>query len=110
MDDVVGIRVVDDKRGEFGVLSWGRVFGAVDENTLRDKVVAALEGMGVGAITAAEVCNDLGELQDFEYFYEGLISFSSQMSERAEILKKIECSPIAFQKSLYLLGNRRKRM
>jgi hypothetical protein len=72
------------KRGEVGLLSWGRLFDPVDPSQLIARLREVLPLMGLKDVLEISVCHDLGELCDYRYFYEG--SFNSLLSRRKDNL------------------------
>jgi hypothetical protein len=110
MDDVVGIRIVDAKRGEVGLLSWGRIHGALDSGPLLERIGTLLPSMGFRDVTELSLCGELAELRDFQYFYEGIVSFSAAYAERKRSLNELHAElldDVTLRKSFFLLGHRR---
>jgi hypothetical protein len=75
MDDIVAVRatLVDGEKRY--LLTWGRLFGAVETQQLIDAVMPHVVRMVRGAVTSVEVCNSLQEASGEPYFFEGLFSF-----------------------------------
>lgn len=109
MDDVVGVLMVDRVKGERGALCWGRLFDVVDPAELLVRVARAVRVFGLNDIVSISLCNDLAELSEFQYFYEGIISFASAKSNLStEIITELKVDERAFQKSVYMLGQRKR--
>ena len=109
MDDVVAVIVTDGKRGEVGFLSWGRVFDPVDPTELANAIRAAVRRFGLNDVTDVRVCGRLGDASDFEYFFEGLLSFAAKMAQqpvRDDDLRMKSRDPEAFTRSIYGIGRR----
>lgn len=110
MEDVVGIRVVDEVRGEVGYVCWGRLHDPVDPTRLLERIRTLLPDMGFKNVVDVAICEELGELHDFKYFYETLIEFSSEYKKKMKDrswMRKLESSDAALRKTLYLLPGRR---
>jgi hypothetical protein len=110
LEDVIGIRFFDRQRGEHGILSWGRLHDPVDDTVLLERIRALLLAMGFHDIQEIAICDELGELSAFKYFFEGLLVFSAQMPARLRDrswLSQLERDEDALRKSLYLLSGRR---
>ena len=72
------------------------------------RIPRAVEVFGIRDIITMSVCAELAELADFQYFYEGLIRFASAKARLSKSLAdRIRNDERAFQRSIYLLGNRR---
>lgn len=76
VDDVVGIKVRDAQRGWVGLITWGRLWDAVDDTELLQVVGKHLHTFGIEHPEELAVCPSLRDLQSVEYFYEGILSFS----------------------------------
>jgi len=73
MEDILGVKFFDKKRGEGAVITWGKIFEEAElllvlKNTLQKK-------FGARDIESIKVCDFLGQISDHPYFYECLISF-----------------------------------
>jgi len=111
MEDVIGIVVTNDLGVERALVAWGRAHDAVDEEPLLAQLGRVLPTMiNLGKVVDVRICRELGEISDYEYFYEALITFASRF-EKAEgnrkFLKRLAKDDRVFRKSLYLLGKRR---
>ena len=112
VEDVVGIRIVDAKRGERALLSWGRIFDRVDPNQLLTRIRSILPGMGYHDVVELTLCDELSELRDFGYFYEGLIHFAARAASPEDVqrdLCMLASDDAELRKSLYFLGPPAKR-
>jgi len=111
VDDIVGIKVKDEERGERALVCWGRVFDPVDRNELFVHVRRALPAYGFHNVVEMELCYDVGELQGFRYLFEALFSFSvtaAQFGGDLQALReKLRTDEDFFRSSLFLLGERR---
>lgn len=76
MEDIVGIKVVDKKKGAVAFLTWGRVFDRVDPGPLEKAVGMALSGFGFKNVKSVKVCHSLQDVADYTYFHEGLVAMS----------------------------------
>jgi hypothetical protein len=76
MDDVVAIKVRDAKRGWVGFVTWGRLWGALNEEKLLETIRPHFCGFGISEPSEINVCNSLREIESGEYFYEAIIAFS----------------------------------
>lgn len=84
MEDLVGIRVVDGVMGECGFITWGRVFGAVEEDELAQAVRSHLHTCGLHDVESVEVCYSLRDLSHHTYFYEALFKFAREKKPSAK--------------------------
>lgn len=75
MEDIVGIKIKDKIKGEGALITWGRLFDAVDETELLNVVKKHLPIWGINDLELIEVCYSLMEIADQPYFYECLIRF-----------------------------------
>ncbi len=108
MDDVVGVRIVDRVKGERGALCWGRLFDPVDPSELLERLTRALYVFGFRDIVSVSICHGLADLSDYEYFYEALIAFASAAATLSDQLATaLRDDERAFQKSTYVLGQRK---
>jgi len=108
MDDIVGIRIVDAQRGEVGLLSWGRIGDPVNPEPLLNRLRKVISDFGFEDLVEISLCSELGELRDFQYFYEGLVHFAAAYTSRKPSdLHDLEHDDEALRKSIYLLGKRR---
>jgi hypothetical protein len=112
MEDVVGVLLTNEHGDERALLCWGRVHDVVDPQPIIDRVLrAGIRSHEGRALTAGQVCDDVGEVREFQYFFEGLMAFATHMAhpKSARRRRKLAKDDVAFQKSLYLLGPRRDR-
>jgi hypothetical protein len=110
MEDIVGVLLTNEQGDERAVLCWGRVHDAVDPQPIIDRVLRARIRSHEGrALTEGQVCDDVGQVRQFQYFFEGLMSFAAQMAHPKFHRRrgKLAKDDLAFEKSLYLLGPRR---
>jgi hypothetical protein len=75
MEDIVGLIVTDGQRGKVGLMTWGRVFDAIDEEPLIAAVKPHLAGFGLNSVKSVDLCTSLQAISTAEYFYEGLLYF-----------------------------------
>jgi hypothetical protein len=76
MEDVVGIKVRDAKRGWVGFMTWGRLWDPIDDAELLSAIRAHLHTFGVEQPEVVALCSSLRELRSATYFYEALVYFS----------------------------------
>jgi hypothetical protein len=110
LEDVIGIRFFDRQRGDCGILSWGRLHDPVDGTVLLGRIRALLPAMGFHDIQEIAICEELGELSAFKYFFEGLLVFSAEVPTRMRDrswMAELERDDDALRKTLYLLSDRR---
>ena len=110
MDDVVGVKFEDAEQGEAAVLTWGRIFDPVDPTELLNRIRPLLTAFGCRNVRRMELCHDLGELRDYEYFYEALINFSVEAAKEKDLRrlrKRLRNDQDALRRSLYFLPRRR---
>jgi hypothetical protein len=88
MEDLVGIKVVDSIKGECGIVTWGRLFGPVDEDALAKAVRPHLGNFGLCNVELVQVCYSLRDLAHHPYFYEALFQFSREKIPSAKQYKK----------------------
>jgi hypothetical protein len=104
MEDVVAIRYRDAKGDERCVMSWGRLFDAVDPAALLDAVRMHLSSNEISDLC---VCDTLREARDFEYFYEAMLQWSARIAaspNRDARWRKKHRKPDRMRRSLYNLG------
>ena len=109
MEEVVAIRIVDQKGKAHFVLTWGRTFDAVSPGPLLSAVRRHLPQFGIHAVRSVRLCDTFQAASDQPYFYEALITFSQQLVPygqpyakwRATRRKQIEAG-----KDIYYLGKR----
>ncbi|MDP3787698.1 MAG: hypothetical protein Q8Q60_00090 [Candidatus Chromulinivorax sp.] len=78
MENLIGIQFFDQKYGEGGVITWGKVF---ENDRLLDVVKKCLSNrFGVKDIVSIKICNSLVEISDHPYFYECFILFMQASS------------------------------
>lgn len=75
MEDIVGIKIKDKIRGVGALITWGRLFDAVDETELLEVVKKHVSKWGINSLESMHVCYSLQEISDQPYFYECLIKF-----------------------------------
>jgi hypothetical protein len=108
VEDVIGLIILDEKRGERGIICWGRLYDSVDPSELYKRLHSVLPDLGFRNVISASVCNELADIARFEYFYEGLLEFASAKSMLTDqFIEHLKRDGDAFRKSLYLLGNKR---
>ena len=75
MENIVGIKVKDKIQGEGAFITWGRLFGTIDEEELLNIVKQHLPKWGISHLESIELCYSLMEIANQPYFYECLIRF-----------------------------------
>jgi hypothetical protein len=75
MEDIVGIKFFDKKRGEGAAITWGRLFDVISDKKLLAVVRQALLKFGVHDLQSIELCYSLMEISDQPYFHEQLAFF-----------------------------------
>jgi len=114
MQDVIGIIVTYRFGEQRAYLSWGRTHDAVDEAPLIAQLRRVLPvSVDTGEVIHVHICSDLGEVSDFAYFYEGLISFAASFEKcqgNPTFLKRLAKNDRVYQKTLYLLGKRKSQL
>lgn len=107
MEDIVGIKVVDKNFGETGFITWGRVFDRVCSKDFLKFVAKNLNKFGIITPDSVTLCDNLQEISDLPYFYEGFFEFTQELiphgklyilwrSKKKQAIKKGE--------SIYFLG------
>ncbi len=107
MEDLVGIKVVDRVKGECGLITWGRLFGAVDEDALAQAVRPHLGKCGLRDVDLVQVCHSLGALSHHPYFYEALFEFAREKqpsSKRYAKWVKRKRKAVERGREIYFLG------
>lgn len=109
MEDVVAIKVRDNKNGWFAFMTWGRLW----ENGESDELVEAVRPFldrfeGITEPAEVNLCKTLREVRDAPYFYEGLIEFSRSpipVGERYKKWRKSKREALKkYGEDLYFLG------
>ncbi len=109
MEDVVAVRFRDAKRGEECILTWGRVFDAVDPSELIAALTRILPTAGYRDVTDLRVCDTLREARDFQYFYEALIHWAALVATEPihdEQWRLAMRDDDAVRRSIYRLGDK----
>jgi hypothetical protein len=75
MDDVIAIKVRRKDGSRYGLLAWGRIFGALEEEQLLEAVRRSSKS-AADEVAMAEVCESLADVSTAKYFYEGLLFFA----------------------------------
>jgi|SRR3989339_408507 len=75
MEDIVGIKFVDRKKGEGAVITWGRLFDIISDKILLEVVKKKLPQFGVHDLESIELCYSLMEISDQPHFHEQLSYF-----------------------------------
>jgi hypothetical protein len=75
MENIVGIKFIDKKRGEGAVITWGRLFHPVSDKILLEIVKKKLPYFGVHNLESIELSYSLMEISDQPYFHEQLTYF-----------------------------------
>ncbi len=75
MENVVGIKFIDKKRGEGAVITWGRLFDTVNADELLKVITKKLPDFGVHNLESIELSYSLMEISDQPYFHEQLTFF-----------------------------------
>lgn len=112
MEYVSAVKFADQERGDFAFLTWGRVFDAVDPSELLAALKRLLPSMGFRRVHKISICYDLGDVRDYRYFYEGLLSFAARMATEPYQTKawaKAQRSDDALRKGAFLIGPRRPK-
>ena len=78
MDDIVALKVTDKNCGQAAFITWGRIFGAVDSQSLIKVVSKHLHHFGILQPEELELCYCLQDVKDFPNFYEALIYFAQR--------------------------------
>jgi hypothetical protein len=107
MEDVVGLKVRDAKRGWVGFVTWGRLWDAVDEDAVAEAVKPHLAGFGISEPQEILVCTSLAEIQSGQYFYEALLSFSwnaPAFGPRYEEWRNEKRAAVREGRELYFIG------
>jgi hypothetical protein len=77
MENVVAIRLRRKDGSSYGLLAWGRIFGALEEVPLTD-AAGRFSKKAADEVVTAEVCEALSSVANAKYFYEGLLFFAWQ--------------------------------
>jgi len=110
VEDVIALRVTESDGTSVAFLTWGRLFDPVDETEIIAAVVRVLPEFGVHVFTEIAVCDNLGEVATERYFYEGLVSFASDMrddSKDDESWRSLRRKAVISGKEIYFLGRRK---
>jgi len=75
MEDIVGIKIIDKKKGEAAFITWGRLFDTIDDTELLNVVKKHFSRWGITELESIELCYSLVEIAYMPYFYECLIRF-----------------------------------
>lgn len=78
MEDLVAIRVTHEDGSRHYLMTWGRLFDAVDPEGLLDAITPHLSRFGLQKHKEVFLCYTLAEASDQPYFYEALFNFSRQ--------------------------------
>jgi hypothetical protein len=78
MDDVIGVRVRDAKRGWVGFVTYGRLWDRVDPANELAAISAHFSTFGIKEPVDVRLCDSLQELASAKYFYEALLTFAWQ--------------------------------
>lgn len=111
MEDLVAIRVTHEDGSLHYLMTWGRIFDAVDEVALLDAVTPHLSKFGLGNFSAISLCYRLSEASEQPYFYEGLFDFSREGIPSIKGYKKWRKEKkrnILSGRDIYYLGDKRK--
>jgi hypothetical protein len=106
VEDVVAVKLRDRKRGDWAVVTWGRVYDPVDEKPLLDALRRVAPRMGFPDLEQLEVCYHLGEVREYQYFHEALLDFAVRMAKEpyeTDAWKQAQRSDDALKRSVYLL-------
>ncbi|MDP3787699.1 MAG: hypothetical protein Q8Q60_00095 [Candidatus Chromulinivorax sp.] len=104
MEDIVGIKFVDAKRGEGAVITWGRLFHVISDKILLEVVKKVLPKFGVLDLQSIELCYSLMEISDQPYFHEQLSFFIKRPIVFGSTYKKwVRKKRIALQKGREIL-------
>lgn len=76
MDNIVAIKITDKVGKPHYLLTWGRIFDAVDPQSLFEVLQPHLVSFGLSDFTGIKLCRSLKEASDQPYFYEALFSIS----------------------------------
>ena len=107
MEDVAAVKVTDRVRGDYAFLTWGRAFDRVDPTDLIAAITRLLPTMGFEHATQISVCYDLGEVADYRYFFEGLLSFAAKMASepyQSEEWLRAQVDGEALRRAVFLIG------
>jgi hypothetical protein len=106
MEDVVAVKLRDRKRGEWALVTWGRVYDAVDEKPLLDALRRVAPLLGFPDLEDLEVCYHLGEVRDYQYFHEALLNFAGRMANEpyeSDAWKQSQRDDETLRRSVYIL-------
>lgn len=93
------------------MITWGRIFDAVDAASLLEAVTPHLSQFGLRDYSDVFLCYSLAEASDQPYFYEALFNFSRQeipFGEGYEAWREEKRRKILSGKDIYYLGDKRK--
>lgn len=78
MEDVVAIVAKDRLGRQVGIMTWGRLFGALESKPLLREVKKHSKTFDGGPMRDLTLCESLSQASKFAYFYEALIHFSQR--------------------------------
>jgi hypothetical protein len=78
MDDVVALRVTLATGGQRFFLTWGRLFGAGEDQPLIDVVRPHLERMARSEVRTVQICDSMQEAAGERYFFEAFFTLCQQ--------------------------------
>ncbi len=107
MEDIVAIKIIDDSENAHYFITWGRIFDAVDPESLLQAVAMHLSKFGIKTFNSIELCSSLQEAANQTYFYEALFSFSQRkirFGKNYESWRKKRKKKIRSGREIYYLG------
>ena len=110
MEDLVAIRVTDEVGKLHYFMTWGRVFGPIDQAPLLQAVGSHLAVFGLKNFREIALCDTLRDASDQPYFFEALFDFSRQgipFGEGYELWEEERRKSIERGKEIYYLGAQR---
>lgn len=76
MEDLIALRVQRTDGKTYAVLTYGRIFDAVDPKLLIKSYLSSLSKGARDRVSSVEMCSSLAEVSGCAYFYEGLFTFA----------------------------------
>jgi hypothetical protein len=107
MEDIVAVKVMDYEGNAHYFITWGRVFDAVDPESLLQAITPHLPRFGIKNFTDIRLCSSLREASGQLYFYEALFNFSQKtipFGKSYELWRKKQQERIQNGKEIYYLG------
>ncbi len=70
MEDIILIKIADDKKKKYYFLTWGRLFDSTDDELYLNLIKNNAMKFGIKSVFSIEICESLQEGSKSKYFYE----------------------------------------